>query len=44
MSMQNSHTAACTCIKPWRQIPTQDRFYLQNEKCKKKKGVKIKKK
>lgn len=40
MSIQHSHTAACTWIKPRRQISTQDRLYLQNKNVKNKKPKK----
>lgn len=36
MSRRHSHTAACTWIKPRRQISTWDRLNLQNKKVKKK--------
>lgn len=44
MSIQHSHTAACTWIKPRRQISTQDRLYLQNKNVKKQETQKKKKK
>lgn len=43
MAEQNSHTAACTWIKPRRQISTWNWFNLQNEKGERKKEIKIKK-
>ena len=40
---QHSHTAACTWIKPRRQIPTWDWLNLQNKKVKKERKKRKKK-